>query len=560
MKAFEALGDALVAEGVEVVFGLIGGGVDEIPAYLVAKTKCRFVKVRHEEVAIGMADGYSRATGKIGVAIVDGGPGLANSCAPLIAARMSNSRLIVIVSGTPLPNRHDYLSRNRESNQAYDQPPLLEATVGAWLQYRGAPKLSEDIALAFRHVRLGKGPIALAVHSLGDAMPGDWLYEPAGLSQIDQAFIPPRSQDIAAIAGFIKASRRPVILVGRGAFLSGAHDALAALAERAGALVTTSLLAKNWMDGDPFSVGLSGGFSTLETARILQEADLLVAFGASLNGFTLGHGHLYKDAKIVQVDIDPGQIDEYRSVDLAVVADAKATAETLLIGLDKIERLDWRGPAMASRIAAIDRWKGLDMSEGRGGANNRRVTDALDRLAPKDRLLLVDIGLFMGVPSPNITVQSPADIVFPWQLGRMGVGLHVAAGAALGRPDKLMMAFVGDGGFMAAIHALDTLRTEKIPMLLVVMDDGGFGAERHIFELRGQEDTTVCDYSTPDIVGIAKTLGMKAFKVTSGAQMEQVLRANDLRRSTTLIHVVLDFSIPATEMDRAIYKRDKGFT
>jgi acetolactate synthase-1/2/3 large subunit len=272
----------------------------------------------------------------------------------------------------------------------------------------------------------------------------------------------------------------------------------------------------------------------------------------------MGHGHLYGGAKFIQVDIDPGAVDEYKQVDHAVVADVKATAQTLLIGMAKIERPEWRGPAMAARIKAIDRWKGLDMSEKPGKANNRLVVDAVDKYAPKERLLLVDIGLFMGAPAPNIHVQSPADIVFPWALGRMGVGLHQAAGAAIGRPDKLMIAFVGDGGFMAAIHALDTLRTEKIPMLLIVMDDGGFGAERHIFEMRG-EKTDVCDYDTPNIAGIAKTLGMQAYDVKSGAEMEKVLRGRDLRKQTTVVHVKMDFSIDATEMDRAIYKSDKAF-
>jgi acetolactate synthase-1/2/3 large subunit len=286
---------------------------------------------------------------------------------------------------------------------------------------------------------------------------------------------------------------------------------------------------------------------------ILRQADLVIAFGAQLNDYTMGHGQLYKDAKFVQVDINPSAFDEYKQVDLAVLGDARLTAEALLTALDRIERPDWRGAAMARRIKAIDRWKGLDLDERPGRANERRVVDALDRLAPKDRLLVVDIGLFMGVPAPNMRVGSPGDIVFPWQLGRMGVATHVAAGCAVGRPDRLVTCFVGDGGFMAAVHALDTLRTEKLPMLLVVMDDGGFGAERHIYELRHQE-THVCDYDTPDLVAMAKALGFKAFRVTSGAEMEQVLSRNDLRHSTTIVHVVIDFSVPATEMDYAIYK------
>ena len=553
MKAYQALAQILVAEGVEVVFGLIGGGIDDVVRCLADETKIRYVKVRHEEVAVGMADGYSRATGKIGVAIIDGGPGLANACAPLIAARMSAARLLVVVGGAEHPDRHAYEIVNRHLNQSYDEGPVLDAVVGSWQQYRTPESLSEDVAVCFRHIRLGRGPIALSFHNQEAEMPAGWTYDPKNRSKIDVVLPPPAPADVQAVSAMIRDSKRPLILVGRGAYRADAHDALTALADRAGALLATSLLAKNWFDGDPYCIGVSGGFSTAEAVPILRQADLVVVFGAQLNDYTMGHGQLYKDARFVQVDINSSAFDEYKKIDRAVLGDAKLTAEALLIAMDKIERPDWRGPAMAERIKAIDRWRGLDLDERPGKANERRVVDALDRLAPKDRLLVVDIGLFMGVPAPNITVRSPGDIVFPWQLGRMGVSTHVAAGCAVGRPDRLVTCFVGDGGFMAAVHALDTLRTEKLPMLLVVMDDSGFGAERHIYELRNQK-THVCDYDTPNIVAMAQALGFKAFKVTSGAEMERVLRRNDLRQATTIVHVVMDFAVPATEMDYAIYK------
>jgi thiamine pyrophosphate-dependent acetolactate synthase large subunit-like protein len=208
---------------------------------------------------------------------------------------------------------------------------------------------------------------------------------------------------------------------------------------------------------------------------------------------------------------------------------------------------------MAARIAAFDRWQGRDMSERPGRANIRRVVDALDRHAPGDRMLCIDIGLFMGPPAAYMTVPAPDALIFPWQLGRMGAALPVAAGAAIGRPDRLMICCVGDGGIMAAINALDTLRAERIPMLLVVMDDAGFGADRRLFTLHG-EATDVGDYETPDLVAIARAYGLTAFKVTSGAEMAQALRASDSRRATTLVHVVLDPDVPAQEMDFAIYR------
>ncbi len=154
MLGHEALAEALVAEGTEVVFGLIAGGVERLASVLHAKHKVRFIKVRHEEVAIGMADGYSRATGKIGVALVGPGPGLSNAGAAMQGARMAKSRMLVIV-GAPAPDG------DRHGPMLIDQPPFLKATIGAIQDLRAPGTMSEDVALAFRHIRLGRGPIAL---------------------------------------------------------------------------------------------------------------------------------------------------------------------------------------------------------------------------------------------------------------------------------------------------------------------------------------------------------------------------------------------------------------
>jgi thiamine pyrophosphate-dependent acetolactate synthase large subunit-like protein len=318
-------------------------------------------------------------------------------------------------------------------------------------------------------------------------------------------------------------------------------------------LLATTLLGKGIFNGDPYTLGVSGGFAIEDARPILKQADLVVAFGAQLNDYTMDHGNLYHEAKLIQVDVNPAAIGEYHAVDQAIVADAALTAQAISLALGKHETRGWRTPDMAARIAAFDRWRGRDMTERPGRANIRKVVDAIDRLAPTERMICIDIGLFMGPPAAYMTVPAPDAQVFPWQLGRVGVGLSVAAGAALGRPDRLMIGFVGDGGMMAAMNALDTLRGEHIPMLLVVMDDGGFGADRHIFQIHG-ENTAVADYETPDLVAVAKAFGLRAFKVTSGMDMEQLLRDNDLRRSAVLVHVVMDAEVPAQEMDFAIYK------
>ncbi len=190
------------------------------------------------------------------------------------------------------------------------------------------------------------------------------------------------------------------------------------------------------------------------------------------------------------------------------------------------------------------------MTERPGFANPRRVVDACDRLLPKDRVILTDIGLFMGVPAAYMTVPTPGDIVFPWHLGRVGCGLPVALGAAVGRPDRVVAAFLGDGGMMAAVHALDTVKAADVPLAIIVMDDGGFGAERRIFEKNG-DPTGTADYVTPDLATIAQAYGIAGYKVTSGAEMETVLADHDFKKEAALVHVVFDYELEPTEMVHA---------
>ena len=546
MKGFEALAAALVAEGVDTVFGEIAGGVDRFSSVLESKHGIRYVKVRHEEVAVGMADGYSRATGKIGVAIAGSGPGLSNASAPMMAARMSKARVLVVAGG------HDPDSY-RHGPMLTDQPPLLTATIGAYQNMRSMRTLTEDVALAFRHIRLGHGPIALLFPGYianGDVS-DDWTYDPQGLSDVETVLVQPKPNDIQDLVALIEQSERPVILAGRGAWLADAKAALVELSDRTSALLTTSLLARDWFNDNPFSVGVSGGLSTDEGAEILRQSDLLIAFGASLNSSTLGRGTLYPNARLVQVDTNPSAFNDINVMDKVVLGDAKATAQALLMSIGrKIERPDWRGGAMAQRIKAIDRFKGRDMTERPGFANPRRVVDACDRLLPKDRVILTDIGLFMGVPAAYMTVPTPGDIVFPWHLGRVGCGLPVALGAAVGRPDRVVAAFLGDGGMMAAVHALDTVKAADVPLAIIVMDDGGFGAERRIFEKNG-DPTGTADYVTPDLATIAQAYGIAGYKVTSGAEMETVLADHDFKKEAALVHVVFDYELEPTEMVHA---------
>jgi thiamine pyrophosphate-dependent acetolactate synthase large subunit-like protein len=542
MKSYEALAAALAAEGVDTVFGLLGNGVLDLSRELADKHKIRFIAARHEEVAVGMADGYSRATGRIGVAIICFGPGLANAAASLLAARMSGSRLLAIVGGAVGEDPHN--------NMSYEQQPLLKASVGDVVEALSPATLKRDLSRCLSHLHHGTGPIALHYHNGRAEMPDGWSWHPTPAQAAPP--LAPAPADIETLAALIEQAERPLILAGRGLYLANGKTAASALAEAAGGLLATTLLTKNWLDDDPYCVGLSGGFSARGAARLLNEADLVVALGASLNDYTFGHGLLYKGKKIVHVDTSPAAIGDHRQPDLALLGDARLVAEALTARLTP--RTGWRTAATAASIAAIDRWEGLEMAEGQGAANPRRIVEVADRLLPRPRLLTTDIGLFMAVPAAHLSVASPGDILFPWQLGRVGCALAVSMGAAIGRPDAVATCFVGDGGMMASMNALATLAEYQPNVVLFVMDDDGLGAERRLFQLAGIH-STVADQTTPDLVAIARAHGLSAVRIESSAELEAHFNANPAGQGPLLVHVRIDSSLPTTEMDAAYYTR-----
>jgi acetolactate synthase-1/2/3 large subunit len=547
-SGFEALASAVAAEGIEVVFGITGGSNDRMVSELVSRHGVRFIQTRHEQGAVGMADGYSRVTGKVGVATVEKGPGLTNTATAMTAARLSRSSVLLIAG--------DKMTGSRHGNMDIDQPPFIRATAGALQQVNGPETLADDVQLAFRHVRLGLGPMVLNVPtsvSLAE-MPADWAYAPsAGVLPARQA--PAADPErLAAIVELVKRSSRPVVLGGRGAIRSGAREALVALADEIGAVLVTSLHAKGLFRGHPFDVGVSGGFTPSQGRAILNEADLVLVFGASLNLYTVDHGRLYPNATLVQVDVEPANIGAIAPVNEAVVGDAKATAQALRAALGEETRNGWRSQKLAARIAAIDPWADCDFTERKGYVNRHELVRICEEMLPHDRLLVVGIGHFMGMPAAHISVPSPEDQVLPWRLGAIGSGLPAAVGAAIARPDRTVVVFEGDGSFMMTLQDLETAARYRIPLVVIIENDAGYGSERRSMISRG-DDPALANFANPDFAAVARAFGCDGHTVRSADELRDVLAT--LGRPAK--PVLIDAMISTEESDaRMVYVRSGG--
>jgi thiamine pyrophosphate-dependent acetolactate synthase large subunit-like protein len=369
-----------------------------------------------------------------------------------------------------------------------------------------------DVARAVRRARVERRAVVLMLPLDVQAGDCDPVIPPSGP---ELAPVRPAAAAVEAAAEILLAAERPAIVAGRGAVLAGAGPALRELGERTGAVLATSAVANGLFAGDPYDVGIAGGFSSPVAARLLGEADAVIAFGAALNQWTTRHGTLIAPgARVVQVDRDEEAIGAHRPVDLGVVGDALATAEALLVALGDRERPRPEGLAEEIRAGA---WRDVPYEETTGRLDPRTLSIALDEMLPDERIVVVDSGHFMGWPSMYLRVPDAHGFVFPQAFQCVGLGLGNAIGAAIARPDRLTVAALGDGGALLALPEFETLGRLGLPLLVVIYDDAAYGAEVHHFRPLGQA-VDLAQFPDTDFAGLARAAGCEATEDLDGVR------------------------------------------
>jgi thiamine pyrophosphate-dependent acetolactate synthase large subunit-like protein len=501
----EVVGEQLAREGAEVVFGLMGSGNLVVTNALVAGG-ARFFAARHENGAVGMADGWARVTGGVGVASVHQGPGLTNTLTALTEATKSRTPLVVLAGETP--------AAALRSNFRIDQHDLVESVGAAAERVHSAATARADAARAYRRARVERRPVVLMLPIDVQAQAAEPGPGPA------PAAVPlapaPHPAALDALAAQLAAAQRPVILGGRGAVVSAAGPALRHLAERTGALLATSAVAHGLFAGDPYNIGISGGFATPLAAELLPQADLIVAFGATLNHWTTRHGALIgADAQVVHVDLDPAIA--------TVVGDAAVTAEVLLTRAPD-PKPGWRDDdALAQRIAT-ERHNDVPYEDAPqpGTIDPRTLSNALATALPDDVAVAVDSGHFTGWPAMHLTVADPRAWLFANAFQAVGLGLGMAIGAAVARSDRVTVAALGDGGTFLSLQELETAARLRLRLLVVVYDDHAYGAEVHHFAPLGV-DVAPARFPDADLAAVARALGTQGATVRTTEDINNAL-------------------------------------
>lgn len=513
-KGYQAVARALVGQGVEVIFGVMGEGNLDLVAELVEVCGVRYYAVRHEAAAVGMAEGYARSTGRVGVATVTHGPGLANTITTLTAAVRDRSAVVVLAGDIP--------EAKAGHVQKIDQAPLVAPTGATFRDVADPEDLPGAVAEAFARTVAEARPVVLNISTDVYAAECTGTRRPPATATAD---IPSPDPDaLSRAASLLGAARRPVILAGQGAARAGAEQSLLELGDRTGALLATSLLGKGLFASHPAAIGPSGGFGHPVTRELLEQADCVAVFGASLNMWTTKAGALFGDATVIQCDVDPGAAGAATvAVDCRILGDARAVAVALTERLRAAgdPREGYRTHDVLARVEATRTQPGFAEESTERFLDPRTLCFALDAVLPADRTLVVDGGHFMGFPCRYLSVPDPQGFVFAVGFGSIGLAMATAVGTGIGRPDRTTVAVIGDGGLMMSLPELETAARYRVPLVVVVMNDDAYGAEVHHLELRDiPEDLAVFD--NPDFVQVARSLGADGVTVRCEADLDQL--------------------------------------
>jgi thiamine pyrophosphate-dependent acetolactate synthase large subunit-like protein len=503
MNVADAVGRALVAAGVRQVFGVVGSGNFHLTNGMVA-AGARFVAARHEGGAATMADAYSRMSGTVAAVTVHQGCGLTNAMTGIAEAAKSRTPMVVVAAEVLEPRSNFYVDQEALARAVGAVPLRITSAETAVAEARDA------VATAARDRRTVLLNVPLPVQALEIPAP------PAADTLPDRDALVPGSGEVQALADLLRGAERPVFVAGRGA--RGQRDALEVLAERCGALLATSAVAHGLFHGNPWSLGISGGFASPRTAELIRAADLIVGWGCALNMWTMRHGQLIgPDTTVVQVDDDASALGAHREIHLGVTGDVGLTAELALEAFGE-QRVGYRDVELGSVRRRDVEYDDTSTAER---IDPRTLSIALDDVLPAERLIAVDSGNFMGYPSAYLDVPDENGLCFTQAFQSIGLGLATAIGAALAQPDRLAVAALGDGGALMSAAELDTVRRLGLPMLVVVYNDDAYGAEVHHFGPGGHTLDTVT-FPPTDIAAIAQGYGLEAATVRTVGDLTAV--------------------------------------
>jgi len=537
MLGSEALLEALRREKVEVIFGIPGGAT--IPIYdLLDGTSPRHILVRHEQCAGHMADGYARASGKVGVCMATSGPGATNLVTAITNAYMDSSPVVAITGQVPRA------TIGKDAFQEADIVGIMTPVTKYTYQPRRATDIPRVVKEAFYIASTGRpGPVLIDI-------PKDVQMEAASMefpSEVElRGYRPtyePHPLQVKKAADILSQAERPMILSGGGIIISRASEELLALAELLSAPVGTTLMGKgSFPENHPLWLGGLGMHGAREANILVLEADALLAVGTRFSDRTTGRlDEFCPDAKIIHVDVDSAEIRKNAKVDIPIVADARRTLEAIRVELvrraEKKERSAW-----LRRVEELRRQVASEIKNNDGAVNPRNIISGLRAVLPEDAIVTTEVGQNQMWAYLHFRVLKPRTYITSGGLGTMGFGFPAALGAKVARPTVPVVDIAGDGSFIMTEQDLATSVVENIPVTVVVLNNHMLGMVAQWQRLgvggaRSKRYSAVELGNVPDFVKLAEAYGARGVSIRTLDEFREAAREAIKSDVTTVMDV-----------------------
>lgn len=530
MQVSNAISQFLAREA-SLVFGLMGDANLPYLTHFQRDYPTQYVTVAHEATALMMAIGHARVSGRTAFASVTHGPGATNVLTALTEAARHGTP-VVLLTGDP-ESTQDHIQR-------FDLEGLARLAGAEYRRLDAADQAVAALQEASRLARERRGPVVL---NLPVTILSQNVSDPtvAPTTPPAQPATPALDLDqLDAALGIMASARRPVLLVGDGALQSEALPAIESLGMRLGAVAATSLLAKAAEFADVPLVGFTGQAATMLSSSVLSEADCVVAIGASMNGYTTDSGSLTQGSRIVQIDLDPTRIGRHTAVDVGLVGDARTVTEHLTEALASVDFepvSSWQEQvrhrvAQWSPSAEFEDYSHADL------VDPRAVAVTLDELLAPRRNIVTDVGRhrvacwrFLDARGGRFTHTA--------SFGSIGLSLPASLGAAHAYRDGPTVAVLGDGSFMMSTTDLYVAARDALPLLIVVMNDGSYGAEYRTLRNQGLDpDTSLMSW--PNLAVLAAAHGIRSHTIGSLADLRALGPALGELREPILLDVRTD--------------------
>jgi acetolactate synthase-1/2/3 large subunit len=548
LQVSDMLAQAFQAEGCEVLFTLMGDANMYWSEAMSRLPGMQVIHARHEHCAVAMADGYARATGKVGVASTTCGPGFTQIMTALTIAARASVPLVVFAGDSPMTAPF-YI-------QQIDMAPLALGTGAHYIPVRSIDRVLDNVREAFHIAALESRPVVLSVPMDLQKQPFPFMadYTPSA-DVLPTAQRPaPDPALVERLVGMIAEAEKPILIAGRGAKLSGAKAAMEALAEASGALLATSLQAKGMFHDNPFALDIAGAYSSDFARERFAESDLVIGVGVGLGSYTTESGYLYPGAQTVQIDINPrGLWQGLRTADMHIRADARAGVEALTAALKArgVRRPGFRNAGLAAEIAA-DQPDRKEFAIAPGTVDPRKAMQELDAIVPKDWDLVIGGGHYFGIAMTHLRGRAAENYHVVSDFGAIGNGLPAAIGVAAARGDGKVLLIEGDGSLLMHIQELETIRRQGIRLLMAIINDGGYGAEIHKFRAHGLSPETVI-HGRGDLAGVANGFGVRGTTVNRPGAMAGMFREHQAANSAGLWDVHTDDTVVSRPYRRIHY-------